>query len=169
MTEAKISKEDLYQRLSDEWDFEQLLEPYREGGTPSNPVRRTWGTMIDWLINKRKFPPDVVGAGIFLAWMKIKKDGHFPPDIDPKDPKRVIYGSAGDKFAKGVAAICGSIMQQKMSQQIFSGMAGKVEQQIKDSFNQDFWDLTPWFVKMFSIKYWKHRTRIKQARKAKNG
>ena len=32
-------------------NFNDLLKPYKEGGTNSNPVERTMGTIIDYLLN----------------------------------------------------------------------------------------------------------------------
>ena len=67
---TNLSEAEIFKKLEDEWDFEALLEPYREGGPgPERPVRRTWGTLIDWLKNKRGFPPDIIGAAIFgVGW-----------------------------------------------------------------------------------------------------
>lgn len=157
--ESKLTEKQVLERLEEEWDFEKLIEPYREGGTPQHPVRRTWGTVIDWLVNKRKFPPDIVGAGIFLVWMKIKRDGPFEGDGS--------YGSAGNEFVQSIRVMCASLMQQHMSKQIFSGMAGEIEKRIKESIKAEIFYLFPWFIKMFSIKYIKHRRALRKVRKAK--
>ncbi|MHC4691036.1 MAG: hypothetical protein ACYS5F_15625, partial [Planctomycetota bacterium] len=96
--EPKMTQKEVYDKLEEEWDFEKLLEPYRRGGpNQQNEVRRTWGTLIDWLINARKFPPEVVGSAIFLVWMKIKRDGHFKPDMKADGDQ--VWDSAGNKFA----------------------------------------------------------------------
>ena len=113
------SQEEIFRKLEEDWDFEKLIEPYREGGTKDQPVRRTWGTVIDWLVNKRKFPPDIVGAAIFLVWMKIKRDGPFKGDG--------TWGSAGNEFVQTLRVVCASLMQEHMSKKIFSGMAGEIE------------------------------------------
>jgi hypothetical protein len=153
----ELTQDQIFQKLEEEWDFEKLLEPYREGGTKSDPVRRTWGTVIDWLVNKRKFPPDIVGAAIFLVWMKIKRDGHFKGDDS--------YGSAGNEFVQTIRIMCASLMQQQMSKKIFSGMAGEIENKIKAAIKADFFYLTPWFVKMFSVKYWRHKNQVRKIKK----
>jgi hypothetical protein len=155
--QPKMTKEDVLKKLEAEWDFEALLAPYREGGTKEAPVTRTWGTVIDWLINKHRFPAEVVGAGIFLVWMKIKRDGHFKGDGS--------HGSAGNDFVHAIRIMCASVMQQKVSQKIFTGMAGKIEEQIKLGFKQDFWQMTPWFVKMWSPKYYKNRLAMRRMKK----
>ena len=162
----QMTQEEFYKKIEQEWDFEKLIEPYRHGGpNRANEVRRSWGTIIDWLINRRHFPPEVVGAGIFLTWMQVKRDGHFKPDFN-SDGKEV-WDSAGNKFVQSIKAMCASVAKQQMSMQIFSGMAGKIEEQIKIAFRGDFWTMTPWFVKMFSVKYWKYR--IENRRFKKNG
>jgi hypothetical protein len=154
---------EVLQKLKEDWDFEALIEPYKDGGKPDMKVERTWGTMIDWLMNKRKFPPDVVGASIFLLWMRIKQDGHIPHDLDEKG--RPIYGSAGRKFAHALAGICAGLMKEKISGNIFSDMANTIEGRVKAAFRNDIFSLMPWFVKMFSVHYWKHRSRMRKAKK----
>jgi hypothetical protein len=164
-----ISEEKILETLKEKWDFDALIAPYKEGGKEDRPIERTWGTMIDWLINKRKYPPDIVGASIFLVWMRIKQDGHIPPDYTRPDPKAdpiPIYGSAGRKFAHAVAGVCGGLMKQKVVGSIFSDMAGSIESRIKTAFRNDTFILMPWFVKMFSRQYWKHRSEKKLQAKA---
>lgn len=146
---AQITQEDALNKIKEEWDFEKLLEPYKESGHVDMPVERNWGTIISWLVNTYKFPPDIVGAGIFLVWMKIKRDGHFKGDGK--------YGSPGREFVHAIRTMCASVMQERVTKKIFSGMAGKIEQQIKSAFVSDFWAMMPWFIKMFSFKYWKHK------------
>jgi hypothetical protein len=166
MSEQILSQEEAFKRLEKEWDFENLLDPYRQGGTPENPVKRTWGTIIDWLINKHKFTPDIVGAGIFLVWMQIKKNGHFQPDYNPEGEP--VWGSAGHKFVMSIRIICASLIQQKMSQKIFSGMAGQIESHIKTSLTADLWSNMPWWLKLFSAKWWKYRKQRKQLKKSES-
>jgi hypothetical protein len=164
----KLTQKEIMGKLEKEWDFEKLLEPYRKGGPSKDKmIKRTWGTIVDWLINKRKFPPEIVGAAIFLVWMKIKKDGHFKADNGPDGMP--IWDSAGNKFVQTLRAMCAGLMQQKSSQEIFSGMAGKIQEEIKTAFRYDYWSMMPWFVKMWSGKYWRHRKAVKKTRVKKDG
>lgn len=149
--------EEVFAKLDEEWDFEKLIEPYREGGKPDIPVVRTWGTIIDWLINKRKFPPEIVGAGIFLVWMKIKRDGDFKGDGS--------YGSAGREFVQSIRVMCAQVAQARVSSNIMTGLAGKIGEKIQVAFQTDFWTMTPWFVKMWSFKYWKFALAKRRVRK----
>lgn len=155
----KMTQEMVLDKLKREWDFEQLLEPYRDGGPDKlHKVERSWGTIIDWLINRHKFPADVVGAGIFLVWMHIKANGHFNGDGS--------WGSAGNQFVHAIKTSCASIMQQQMSQQIFSGMAGEIEQKIKMAYQHDLWRNIPWWVKMFAMNWWKFKSVQRKAKKS---
>ena len=156
---AMLSSKEVFAALDKEWNFDILLEPYLEGGSKDHPVTRSWGTVIDWLINKRKFPPDVVGAGIFLTWLEIKKNGDFRGDG--------TYGSPGDEFVNYIRQVCASIMKQRATQQIFSGMAGKVGQQIQATSMMNLWDSMPWWLKLFSWKYKKYKKQQKEL-KARN-
>lgn len=156
MTEQpQMTQEQIYEKLEQEWDFEKLIEPYREGGTLENPVRRSWGTIIDWLVNRHKFPIEVAGSAIFLVWAKIKKDGHFPGDG--------TYGSAGNQFVQSIRIMCASIMQEKVSTKIFTGMAGEIEDRLKVVYKADLWTNMPWWVKVMSVQYWKFRKQQKLA------
>lgn len=157
MSAEQRTQEDVYKALEKEWDFEMLIEPYREGGTANAPVKRTWGTVIDWLMNKRKLSPESIGAAIFLVWIKIKKDGHFKGDGS--------YGSAGNEFVHAIRMLAAQMESNKLSSDIMKGLAGKLGEKIRVSFQNDFWIMTPWFIKMFSVKYWKHRGAKRRIRK----
>jgi len=150
--------DEIFARLDEEWNFEKLIEPYREGGKPDVPVKRTWGTIIDWLVNKRKFPPEVVGAGIFLVWMKIKRDGHFKGDGS--------YGSAGEEFAHSIRIMCAQVAQEKLTTHMMTSLAGTIGEKIQVAFKNDFWIQMPWFVKFFSLKYYKFLVAKRRVKKA---
>ena len=156
MTETRTQQE-ILDELDSDWNFEALIEPYREGGKEDMPVRRTWGTVIDWLINKRKFPPDVVGAAIFLAWIKIKKDGHFVGDG--------TYGSAGNQFVHALRTLCAQLAKSRVTSNMMTGLAANIGEKIQVAFQNDFWTFLPWFVKMWSVKYWKFKLAARRVRK----
>lgn len=57
------------------FDFSTIIKHYSMGGTKEVPVTRTWGTVVDYLLNKKGYPPDIVGSAIMLTFLRIKERG----------------------------------------------------------------------------------------------
>lgn len=91
-----------------EIDFDALLEPYREGGTPTQPVRRTMGTMLDYLLNKKKYPKEVAGAALLVVFSELKAGLKFEGDGS--------YGSPGRQLITYVRRTCDEILHKRQKE-----------------------------------------------------
>ena len=76
---VKLTKEEIYAKK--EFNFEKLLEPYREGGTENAPVKRTMGTKQDCLKLNRKLSAN----DFLLIDLRDCSREHF------KDRKEIIH------------------------------------------------------------------------------
>lgn len=112
----QLSVDEIYAKVKQDYDIESLLKPYEQGGTESQPVIRSSGTVLDWLINKKKFPPDVAGAGLIAVLMECKAGKSFQGDGS--------YGSAGRAFVHAVAMKCDDFNKQKLRVEMFKTIAG---------------------------------------------
>jgi len=107
--EARISFEDALSRYCEgveDLDFEQLLEPYREGGADEqHMVRRTWGTLVMWLTKKLGFDVEVAGAGILILALELHKGLKFEGDGS--------WGSRGHQLCQYLRQVCLRIKQKR--------------------------------------------------------
>jgi len=87
-------------------NFHRLLRPYQEGGTKETHVRRDMGTVIDYLINKKGYPLDVVGGGIFIIFMYLHHGGRFMGDGS--------YGSKGRELITAIRIECDKLVRIKL-------------------------------------------------------
>jgi hypothetical protein len=141
--------------IQDIWDeknafnFDRLLEPYRQGGTESAPVTRTIGIIIDWLINKKKYPVDVVGAAIMIVFWEMHKGKEFLG-------KSNAWGSKGDELDNYIRVTCDHLLQNKLQDQVFASIAGGRMAMINEFINKEVLIRTyPWYKKLFLRKRWK--------------
>ena len=88
-------------------NFEKLLKPYKDGGVEDRPVERTMGTIIDYLINKKGYPIDVVGAAIFTVFFQMDTGLVFKGDGS--------YGSAGRELITTIRRTCDEYSQAKFN------------------------------------------------------
>ena len=88
-------------------DFKALLEPYKQGGTESSPVTRTMGTIVDYLINRRYYPIDVVGSAIFEVF--------FWLDAGNKFEGNEKYGSKGEELISSIRIKCDELLHKKLT------------------------------------------------------
>lgn len=79
-------------------DFNELLEPYKEGGRQGRYVERTMDTIIDYLVNKKQFPMEIVGGAVFLVFNWIATGGSFKGDG--------TYGSPGKELVTSIRLKC---------------------------------------------------------------
>lgn len=105
-------------REENEVDFERLLEPYREGGTAEQPIRRTWGTLITWLSGKLRFTPEIIGAAILLVCLEMKKGKLFNGDGS--------YGSKGRELAHYLKNTCLAIKETRSADDMFMFIGKKI-------------------------------------------
>lgn len=111
----KLTSKELIERKQHFFNFDELLKPYEAGGTEEEPVRRTMGTMVDYFINKKKYPIDVAGAAIFLTFMEMKEGKVFKGDG--------TYGSPGREMVSRIRLLCDAINQRNLQSQLFQQMA----------------------------------------------
>ena len=84
--------------MKQEFSFNYLMGPYAEGGTKTHHVQRTMGTLIDYLLNKKKYPEPVVGASILKIFLEMYNGRVFKGDG--------TYGSAGRELVTTVRQTC---------------------------------------------------------------
>lgn len=153
---ADMTEQQIMDKIN-EFDFEKLMEPYREGGSEDKPVDRTLAMCIDWLVNRKKFPVEVVGGAILLTFMRIMKEGHFKGDGS--------YGSAGDKFDQNLRQAADVLNQKNLLAKTYKALAeGRAVAMKRFILDLNFTSW-PWFIKMVSIKYWKYRTLRRKEKK----
>lgn len=112
----KLTLNEIYSKVKKDYDIETLILPYEEGGTESQPVQRSSGTILDWLINKKKFPPDIAGAGLISVLMEMKKGRQFLGDKS--------YGSKGREFIHYVAMRCDEFNKRHLQSEMYRTIAG---------------------------------------------
>lgn len=79
-------------------DFNALLEPYKEGGTESDPVERNIGTITDYLLTRKKYSYDIVGKAIFKVFIELSNGLEFEGDGS--------YGSKGREMVTYLRKTC---------------------------------------------------------------
>jgi len=88
-------------------NFDKLLEPYKDGGTEEIPVERTMGTIIDYLVNKKGYSLDTVGAAIFTVFFQMDAGITFKGDGS--------YGSEGRQLVTAIRMVCDEYNQAKLT------------------------------------------------------
>ena len=114
----------------DSFNFEKLLEPYSEGGQQHRPVKRTIGIILDWLINKKKYPIEVVGAAILVVFWELHKTGKsFAGDG--------TYGSKGRELDLYIRKTCDKLLENKLQDKVFASIAGGRMAMIQEFINRE--------------------------------
>lgn len=97
------------------FDYNKLLEPYKEGGTESHPVERTLDTLAGKLIIANKIPPKIVGASIFTTFWELANGLEFKGDGR--------HGSAGAQLYNYIRNKCVEMGQEDAKQQAFNAIS----------------------------------------------
>ena len=139
------------------FDFSKIIKHYSEGGTEDVHVGRTWGTVVDYLLNKKNYPADIVGSAIMLTFLRIKKQGHFAGDD--------TYGSAGREFVTSIRSNCDMLLHYQMMGEIYKVVAESSGRDMTLFIGGCVTPFVPWFIKLFSIGYWKFRWQRRKHRK----
>ena len=101
-------------------DFNVLLEPYKEGGSLNSPTERTIGTIIDYLIHKKKYPLEIVGSAILEVFLLLAHDKVvFRGDGS--------YGSKGRELVTAIRIVCDRKLQGRLEDQVMQDI---IEQKI---------------------------------------
>lgn len=148
MTDAPMKKAEEIWAEKSAFDFAKLLEPYIDGGTKEQPVKRCMGTIIDFLVNKKKYPVDVAGAAILIIFTEMFKGREFKGDGS--------YGSKGRELVTAIRMTCDKLLQNKMQDQVFASIAGGRMAMINEFINREVTLKTyPRLKKIFGRKKWK--------------
>jgi hypothetical protein len=144
MAAKTMTPEEIWDKKN-EFNIEKLLDPYREGGTPESPVTRTTGTIVDYLINKKKYPIDVAGAALLKVLLELHAGKVYNGDGS--------YGSKGRELVTHLRMTCdefNTVLQKRkmyewMAENVFKAVAQWAAEETKHQ-------LKPWWKKMFSKK-----------------
>lgn len=143
--DGKLTKEEIYEKK--EFNFEKLLDPYRDGGTENDPVKRTIGTILDWLIFKKKFNPKIVGAALLLTFIELKNGKSFKGDGS--------YGSAGNELVRSILMLCSELSQGDIKNAFYKTIAEAKIEETGLLIDRRIGKALPWFLKPFCSVWWK--------------
>ena len=87
-------------------NIDKLLKPYSDGGFESQPVKRTVGTIVDYLVNKKGYPLEIVGGAIFIVLNYLNTGGEFKGDGS--------YGSKGKELVTSIRLKCDELLKQRL-------------------------------------------------------
>ena len=87
-------------------NFDELVEPYREGGTEANPDERTLGTIVDYLVNKKKYNYHTVSTAILKTFVELSNGLKFKGNG--------TYGSEGRQFITYLRRTCDKLEQNQL-------------------------------------------------------
>lgn len=143
-----------YRKSEEIWDeksafnFEKLMDPYREGGSQTRPVKRTMGILVDWLVNKKKYPIDVAGAAILIVFTEMFKGREFAGDG--------TYGSKARELDTVIRMTCDKLLQNKLKNKVFASIASSRMALINEFINREVELKTyPLIKKIFCRKKWR--------------
>jgi hypothetical protein len=126
--------------------FETILKPYKEGGTKDRPVERTMGTMLDYFLNKKQYPLEIVGGAVFLVFNYLNSGGEFEGDGS--------YGSRGRELVTSIRMKCDDLLQQKLEAESYKVFLELYAEELKAC-------LTPISFKQKLINWWHGRAIFK--------
>jgi len=156
----QLTLEEIYAKIKADYDIEALLDPYKEGGTKETPIERSSGTILDWLINKKKFPPDIAGAGLISVLMELKQGKSFPGDGS--------YGSAGHQLVHAIAQRCDEFGRQHLRVEMFKTIAGAKLEVMEESIFEMVRSQLPAPIRWVSPGSWRWLRKRKQKKAAIN-
>jgi hypothetical protein len=99
-------------------DFDALLAPYRAGGTESEPVQRTIGTIASKLIFSNRMEPEVVGAAILKVFTQMLQGLEFKGNG--------TYGSKGRELYSCIKAQAVDLSQRKAEKDCMATIADEL-------------------------------------------
>ena len=152
----KLTLDEIYSKVKKDWDIEELIKPYSEGGTKEQPIERSSGTVIDWLINKKKFPPDIAGAGLLSVLMEMKRGKVFLGDK--------TYGSKGREFIHYVAQRCNEFNQNKLQKEMYRTIAGAKLEVMDEAIFEMVRSQMPMILRWMSPGTWRWLRKRRQAK-----
>ena len=153
----ELTEQEIFDKIN-EFNFDKLMEPYKEGGSEDKPVERTIAMDIDWLVNRKKYSVEVAGGALLLTFMRIMKEGHFKGDG--------TYGSKGHEFDQNLNQAAAVLQKKALLSETYKKLAEGRAVEMKRYMLDTSARFSPWFVKMFSINYWKYRGLVRKEKKS---
>jgi len=143
-----------------QFNFDELLDPYSEGGTENQPVKRTMGTILDYLLNKKKYPLEVVGAAVLSIFIRMNNEGlKFEGDGS--------YGSSGAQLVTNIRIACDKLLHKNLKGALYEQIArGRMDEMKTFIENQQLITIaplvtSPWYKRLPFSKYRKWRKKIR--------
>ena len=125
-------------------DFNELLKPYKEGGREDNPTERTIGTIMDYLINKKGYPLDIVGASIFSVFFWLDSGNEFKGDGK--------YGSKGRELVTSIRIKCDVLLRQRLEGETYKAFIEMYAKELRTRITKKTSDRKSKFM-----KWWRGR------------
>ena len=139
----QTEKPDVFQETENEFSFERLLDPYREGGTPEQPVRRTMGSIVDYLVNRKKYSMEVAGAAVLIVFTEMKNGRKFKGNGS--------YGSPGAELVSEIRRVCDRLSRDNQQKQMYQFIADNVFKTIAQwAADEAIRQRKPWYRRLFS-------------------
>ena len=152
-----MTEKQIFDKIN-EFNFDKLMEPYKEGGSADKPIERTMAMIVDWLVNRKKYSVEVAGGAILLTFMRIMKEGHFKGDG--------TYGSPGDSLDQNIRQAADVLNRKTLLTKTYKRLAEGRAVEMKRFMLDTTFKALPWFVKMFSVNYWKYRGLVRKEKKS---
>ena len=92
-------------------NFKKLLQPYTQGGNKEHPVERNMGTIFDYLINKKGYPINVVGAAVFSVFFWLNTGNSFKGNG--------TYGSEGKELVTSIKLKCDEFLKYEIERETY--------------------------------------------------
>jgi len=122
-------------------NFDKLLKPYKAGGVENRPVERTMGTIIDYLLNKKMYPIEIVGGAVFLVFNWLNTGGQFKGNGK--------YGSRGAELVTALRLKCDDLLRQRLAAETYKAFLEMYAGELKTH-------ITPKFQRRF-LRWWRGR------------
>jgi len=95
-------------------NFDELLRPYRKGGTESNPIERTLNTICNALVYKNRIPVHIVGAILLEVFVELANGLEFKGDGS--------YGSSGSELFQEIRNRCIKMATNRNQQEVIDSI-----------------------------------------------
>jgi len=103
---------------ADKFDFQKVLEPYKEAGTREERTERTWGKIVIWLSGKHGVPIKTIGAAILITAVQLEGGKKFDGDGS--------FGSKGRQLDQYIKDLAFRIQGAKEEDAIYASIAKQI-------------------------------------------
>ena len=125
-------------------NFDKLLEPYKDGGVENRPVERTMGTIMDYFLNKKQYPMEIVGGAVFLVFNWLNTGGEFKGNAK--------YGSRGAELVTSIRMKCDDLLRQRLEGETYKAFLEMYAGELKIC-------IVPGWERKF-LKWWRGRDEL---------